>query len=63
MKALQLLLIDLKMEYALFEMNYPIVLQSPEVTENQINQLLDYKLELESRIQKIELLLEQLKNQ
>jgi hypothetical protein len=51
------------MEYALFEMNYPIVLQSPDVTENQINQLLDYKLELESRIQKIELLLEQLKNQ
>jgi hypothetical protein len=63
MKALELLLIDLKMEYALFEKNYPVVLQSPDVTENQINQLLDYKLELESRIQKIELLLEQLKNQ
>jgi hypothetical protein len=63
MKALELLLIDIKMEYALFEKNYPIVLQNPDVSEKQINLLLDYKLELESRIQKIELLLEQLKNQ
>jgi hypothetical protein len=63
MKVLELLLMDIKMEYALFEINYPIVLQSPDVTEKQINLLLDYKLELESRIQKIELLLEQLKNQ
>ncbi len=63
MKALQLLLIDIKMEYAIFERNYPIVLQSPDITEKQINLLLDYKLELESRIQKVELLIEQLKNQ
>jgi hypothetical protein len=46
MRALELLLIDIKMEYSLFEKNYPIVLQDPEVSEEQINLLLDYKLEL-----------------